>query len=71
MNNRSRILPSDEKPEKKAIAPQGGSDLQRLNNDQLLDQLACSPCAQRTIPANSTLEEYLQSVAAEKGPPRT
>jgi hypothetical protein len=71
MKNRPRILPSDKKPENQAIAPQGGNDLQRMSKDQLLDQLACSPCAQRMIPANSTLEEYLRSVAAEKAPPRT
>jgi hypothetical protein len=63
------MLPADEKSTNRSSVPQGPKDLHGLSKDQLLNQLANSPCANRTLPANLTLEEYLESVATEKDPP--
>ena len=65
----SSMLPTDEKSTSRSGVPQGPKDLHGLSKDQLLNQLANSPCADRTLPANVSLEEYLESVAAENDPP--
>lgn len=63
------MLPPDKESTSRPAVPQGPKDLRDLSKDQLLTQLANSPCANRELPANLTLEEYLESVAAEKDSP--
>jgi len=51
---------------------QNKTDLSGLSNDELLNQLANSPCANRIIPDEQSLEDYLrksQAKVARRSPP--
>ncbi len=45
---------------------QARTDLTGLNNEELLSQLANSPCANREIAKDQSLEEYLREVKPKK-----
>ncbi len=55
MNSESdKPLPSNKYNQKKTV-------LNGLSNEELLKQLANSPCASRVIPEDQSLEEYLRT----------
>ena len=57
-------LPSEkllsEKPRPGSVACPTPKDLTELCNEELLNHLANSPCANRNIPKQQSLEEYLR-----------
>ena len=50
----------DEKPRPGSVACPTPKDLTELCNEELLNHLANSPCANRNIPKQQSLEEYLR-----------
>lgn len=51
---------------------QNRADFLGLSNDELLNQLANSPCANRFVPDEQSLEDYLQksqAKVARRSPP--
>ena len=60
----SEKIPSEkllsEKPRPGSLACPTREDLTELCNEELLNHLANSPCANRNIPKQQSLEEYLR-----------
>lgn len=56
---------------KQVLSGQVRPDLTCLNNEELLNQLASSPCANQNIARDQSLEEYLRKVKPKKESPLT
>ena len=54
---------------KHSQADQETHDLARLSDEELLHQLANSPCANRDISLSQSLEEYLQTIKVNRESP--
>ena len=68
------MTPENKTNPKGTKQPAEPADLSNLSNDALLENLANSPCANRHVPTNQSLEDYLLSTKPmeqnKKLPPR-